>query len=240
MRRFAVLALVAIIATIGAKAITLDEILEKNIDAKGGRKAMKSLTSMRSKGTVTIAAMGMEMEFTQMFKRDRKLRIESMVQGMQFVIGYDGKTAWMLNPMMGPDAQAMDEEQTAEYAMQADVDGELVDWKTKGHTVEYVGTGDVDGSTAYKVKLTTKKGDVRMYYIDAVTFLELKVEGKSSQMGETIETETSFSNYQEVNGIQMAHQIDTHANGQAVSSVVIKSVETNVPLDDALFTMPKK
>lgn len=240
MRRIAALALVAIIATIGAKAITLDEIIEKNIEAKGGRKAMQALKSMRSKGTITLGGMGMEMEFTQMIKRERGMRIESAFQGTQFVLGYDGKSAWMINPMMGPEPQTMGEEESSEYAMQADIDGELVDWKSKGHTAEYVGTGDVDGSTAYKVKLTTKKGDVRMYYIDAVTFLELRIDAKSSQMGQTIETETVFSNFQDVSGVQMAHQIDTRSGGQTVSSIVVKSIEPNVQLDDALFAMPKK
>ena len=38
--------------------------------------------------------------------------------------------------------------------MQADIDGPLVDWKSKGHKVEYLGTEDMDGTQAHKLKVT--------------------------------------------------------------------------------------
>ena len=240
MHRILLLIATVITATVSLHAITLEEILAKNIEAKGGRAAMKAITSLRSTGTMSMAMMGgMEMKITQMVKRGNLMRAETEVQGMNVVIGYDGTQAWMKNPMMGNEPQVMDAEQSAEYAMQADLDGELVDWKDKGHTAEYVGTGDVDGSTAYKVKLTTKSGDVRMYFIDAVTFLELKIEAKSEQMGQVMDVETVISNYQEVAGVQMPHQIETRSGGQTIMSMTMDKIEANVALDNAMFALPK-
>lgn len=241
MYRMLLAVVMIVVSAMTSHAITLDEIIAKNIEAKGGMTAMKALQSMRSTGTMTMSMMGgMEMKIKQMIKRSNLMRAETEVQGMNVVIGYDGKKAWMVNPMMGAEPQIMDEAQSAEYAMQADIDGELVDWKAKGHTAEYVGTGDVDGSTAYKVKLTTKSGEVRMYYIDAVTFLDLKVESKTEQMGQQMDVEVVMSNYQEVAGLQMPHQIDTRSGGQTMMSLTIEKIEPNVQLDDALFALPKK
>lgn len=240
MHRILILLATVITATMSLQAITLDEILAKNIEAKGGRAAMKAITSLRSTGTMSMAMMqGMEMKITQVIKRGNLMRAETEVQGMSIVIGYDGKQAWMKNPMMGNEPQVMDESQSSEYAMQADLDGELVDWKEKGHTAEYVGTGDVDGSTAYKVKLTTKKGDVRMYFIDAVTFLELKVESKTEQMGQVMDVETIMSDFQDVAGVQMPHQIETRSSGQTVMSMTMDKIEANVAVDNSLFALPK-
>ncbi len=240
MQRTLLVILMMAVSIISAQAITLEEILTKYYEAKGGLKTMKALTSMRSTGTMSMSMMGgIEMKIKQSIRRGNRMRAETEVQGMNIVIGFDGEKAWMVNPMMGTEPQVMDADQSAEYAMQADLDGELVDWKDKGHAVEYIGTADVDGSTAYKVKLTTKKGDVRMYFLDAITFLELKVDSKSEQMGQAVDMETVMSNFQEVAGIQMPHQIETRSGGQVVMTMTIDKIEPNVTLEDSLFALPK-
>lgn len=237
MRRIILSIAVLLIAAIGAQAITLDEIVSKNIEARGGLKAIKALRSMRSKGRISIVGMGLEMDITQLLKRDRKLRVETSFSGTTFVMGYDGKTAWMINPMMGTEPQVLGEGESLEMALQADFDGDLIDWKNKGNQAEFVGSGDVNGATAYKVRVTSANGNARLYFIDAISFLDLAVEAHSAQLGETVET--IYTNYVEVAGVMLPHKMDTRSEGKTITSIAFLSIEPNVVIDDSQFTMTK-
>ena len=56
------------------------------------------------------------------------------------------------------------------------------DYVNRGTRVELVGVENVEGHEAYKLKLTTKIGQVRNLWVDAETFLEVKIEGTPRRM----------------------------------------------------------
>jgi len=134
--------------------------------------------------------------------------------------------------VMPPDESKMIEEQ-------ADFDGPLMDYKAKGHTVELVGKEQVEGADAYKLKLTLKSGGVRYIYLDAESYLEIKMESKRMVRGTEVETESYLSDYKEVGGLMMAHVMESGAKGSPQrQKLVIEKVELNPEISDAIFTMP--
>ena len=230
---------VGVALAVPASAQTVDEIIAKNAAAKGGIDKVKSVTSVRVTGRIMLGQ-GLEAPVVLEMQRPNSRRMDLTVQDMVLSQGFDGKKAWIINPMQGiktPQAMSAEEQQTIEE--QADIDGPLIDYKTKGHTVELLGKENVDGSDAYKVKLTMKTGTVRTLYIDAARFLEVKEESKRTIRGREVEGETIYSDYKAVAGMMYPHSIDNGQKGNPQrEKVIIEKIEINVPLDAARFKMP--
>ncbi len=186
-----------------AQAQTVDEILAKHFETMGGLEKIKALNSMRVTGTMTMGP-GMEAPITLERKRPGKRRIEFTVQGMTGVQAFDGEKGWSVMPFMGKkDPEPSTDEDNKEAQDDADFDGALVDWKTKGHTVELVGKEPVEGADTYKLKITKKNGNIEYQYLDAETYLLVRNEGKVKRRGTEIEGESTFSDYKDVQGYMM-------------------------------------
>ena len=156
-----------------ARAITVDELIQKNIDARGGIEKLRAIKTMRLTGKQSAG--GFETPFSITQSIPNKMRIEATVQGKIFVIGYDGTIAWVINPFAGsslPERMAdKDAEDTKE---QADILGPLIDSKEKGYTIEYAGEEDMEGTKVHKLKLTNKEKQISYIYLDAETGIDLK------------------------------------------------------------------
>ncbi|HKP13997.1 MAG TPA: outer membrane lipoprotein-sorting protein, partial [Blastocatellia bacterium] len=159
-----------------ASAQTADEVVQKNIEARGGLQKIKAIKSVRATGKLAVEGSGVELAITIQQKRPNAYRMEATFQGQSVIQAYDGETGWQINPFENitePEKLIGDELRDARE--QADFDGPLVDYKAKGHAVELLGKEAVQGKPAYKLKLTLKSGDVRTVYIDAASYLELRV-----------------------------------------------------------------
>ena len=167
-----------------AQAQTVDEILAKNHEAKGGLAKIKAVQSMRVTGKITLGP-GMEAPAVIEQMRGDKVRMDITFQGMVLTpMVLNGSSGWKLMPIQGnPNPEALSPEEMKDALEQADMDGFLVDYKSKGHTVEYLGKEKVEGTDAYKLKVTLKSGDVRTVYIDTDSNLEIKLESKSTRRG---------------------------------------------------------
>ena len=234
----AVLTSVALVAPV-ASAQTVDEIVAKNLQAKGGVEKLKAIQTMRMTGKV--ATQGMEMPMTIVSKRPNLMYQEMQVQDKKIVSAFDGETAWTINPFMGSDVPQELQGQQAEMAKeQADLDGVLVDYKTKGHTVELVGSEEINGTRVHKLKMTRKSGRVAYLYLDASTGIDVKMTTEMQQGGKTFSLETELSNYQTVDGITMPFTIRQVMNGMPVATITVEQVEFGVPVDNSRFKMPAK
>ena len=222
-----------------ASAQTADEVIAKNIKAKGGMEKIKSCQSMRVHGRM-VMGQGMEAPFTMMQKRPKMSRTEFTIQGMTGMQVYDGKNAWAVMPFMGKkDPEIMPAEQAEMMDEQSDMDGPLVDYKEKGNTVELLGKEQVEGADAYKLKVTLKNGQIRTLYLDAETGLEVKSEAKRTIRGTEVESETLFGDYKEVQGMMMPFTMESGAKGSPMrQKMVMDSVEVNPVLPDTLFALP--
>lgn len=217
---------------------TVDEILAKNFTARGGLEKIKAIQSYKMTGKLVVQ--GMELPFTLQSARPDLMRMDMSIQGKAMVQAYDGETAWMINPMAGGDAEKMPEDQTKSFKEQGEFDGPLVDYKTKGHTVELLGKEEIEGTETYKLKVTRSTGDVRTFYIDAKTFLELKSAGRQKVQGQDMDMEMFFSDFKPVNGVLVAHSMESKVKGQRLMIMTLDNVEANVAVDAASFKMPKK
>lgn len=154
------LALAALVA-VPASAQTLDEVLAKHYKARGGLDKIKAVQTIRMTGTMTVGP-GVEAPIVLVQKRPNMFRLELTIQGLTVVQAYDGKVGWQINPLTGrKDPEPLPEDAMKQVEEQADIDGPLVDYKAKGHTVELMGKEKVEGSDAYKLKVTLKNGDTQ-------------------------------------------------------------------------------
>lgn len=223
-----------------AWAQTADELIEKNVQAKGGREKIQAIKTLRMSGKMALGQ-GMEAPVTMEMSRPDKMRVEFVVQGMTGVQTYDGKDAWAVMPFMGKtEPEAISGKQLESIQEQADFDGILMDYKEKGHKVELVGKEDLEGTPAYKLKVTKKNGDTGYYWLDAETFLDLKASGKTVVNGQEIEGETYFGDYKESGGVMFAHSVENKAVGMPGSmTITIDKVEVNPDLAAERFGKPQ-
>ncbi len=221
-----------------AHAQTADEIIAKNIQARGGLAKLQGLQSVRVSGSLAIG--DFRAAFVQENKRPFKVREEQIVQGMVGIDAYDGKVAWHVVPWEGrkdPDLISADDRKG--LLEDADIEGQLVDYRNKDHRAEYVGHDSVEGTDCYKIKLTLADGDVRYYYIDTDTFLELKIEDERTIRGTVRYSETYFGDYEKVDGIYFPFALESGAKGDSERvKYTIDKVAVNLPLPDSRFTMP--
>jgi outer membrane lipoprotein-sorting protein len=229
-----------LLGTAAASAQTLDEIVAKNIEARGGLAKIKAIQSARMTGTMTMGQ-GMEAAMVLEFKRPRMVRQEFTLQGMTGVTAYNGKTGWQIMPFMGKkDPEPMSADDLKEMEDQADIEGDLVDWKEKGTKVELLGKEKVEGTDAWKLRVTLKGGTVKTEWLDADSFLEIREESKRKIQGNEMDFVTTIGDYKEVDGLMVPFSVVTKPKaGSGSQSITFKTVQFNVPVDAADFRMPE-
>jgi outer membrane lipoprotein-sorting protein len=242
MRKLMALAFVAAAAGLAmpaAHAQTLDEILAKNLQARGGKEKLTAVKTARATGRMTLGP-GMEAPFSITWKRPGMVRIEFTIQGMTGVQAFDGTSGWNHMPFMGKaDPEKMSDEDMSHMREQADWDGPLVDYQTKGHQVELVGKETVEGTEVWKLKVTKKSGEVVYSLLDTEAFLEIKEEGKRTIRGQELEFETALGDYKDVGGLMLAHSVESKAKGMPqTQSMTIDKFEINPDIADDHFKMP--
>jgi outer membrane lipoprotein-sorting protein len=244
VRTGAVCAVFAILTTAAALAqsdtLTADQIVQKHLDALGGVEKMKAMKTARMTGKAVLGGGQIEAPMVMQVKDPRSMRIEMTLQGKSLVQAFDGTTAWMINPFQGSgEAVKMPEDETKELAESAELNGPFLDYKAKGVTVELLGKEDVEGTPAYKLKVTRKSGKTETMFLDASSFLTLKSMSKRKQMGQEFEIEVCLGNYKPVAGVLMAHTIEQKMGGRTMMQMELEKVEVNVPIEDAVFKMPE-
>src|SRR5256714_8711476 len=166
-----------------APAQTADEIVAKFFAARGGLEQLRGVTAERISGNISFG--DVSGPFVVELKRPLKMHMQLTVQNMTMVRVYDGKSAgWANNPFAGKmNPDAMSEEELKNITEESDFDGPLVDYKQKGNQVELLGKDKVKDKDVWRIKLTTKTGDVRQYLFDADSFHLLKWEGQRKYEG---------------------------------------------------------
>lgn len=230
----------AVVSGQNAKSPTVDELVAKNIEAKGGAAALKALQSLRLKGKLLVNQGQIEFAYEQTKKRPGQVRTEATLQGMTQVQAFDGKEGWKISPFQGrKDPEKMSADDTKSLMEDAEIDGPLVDWKTKGSTVEYLGTEDVDGTLAHKLKVVRKNGDVNYVYLDPDHFLEIRILSQRVEQGAQVEVETDIGDYEKIGGVFIPFSIDAGPKGSSdKQKTVIEKAEANVTVEDTLFRFP--
>ncbi len=234
----------ALIGSVGIaqdkNAPTLDELVSKNIEAKGGADALRALQSVTLTGKMLVQQGQIQLTYVQTKKRPGEVRTEATLQGMTQVEAYDGKDGWKISPFQGrKDPERMSADDVKSLMEDAEIDGPLVDWKAKQSTVDYLGTEDVDGTLAHKLKVVRKNGDVNFVYLDPDHFLEIRILTQRTKHGAQVEVETDLGDYEKINGVFIPFSIETGRKGDPdKQKIVIDKAEGNVPVDDSIFHFP--
>jgi hypothetical protein len=243
MRKFRLcgVALVALCA-LPVAAGELEDVVAKHLEARGGLDKIEAVKSARITGKMIFPGGAMEAPLVLQWKEPNKLRMEFTLQGMTGIQAYDGETGWAVMPFQGrTDPEPMSEEQLEQIDEQADFHGAFVNSEEKGYTLEYLGKEEIEGTEAHKIKVTNKHGEETLVFLDAEYFLEIKSESKRTIRGQELEIEASQGDYKDVDGLMLAHSVESKPKGmEAGQSVIFEKIELNVPLDDALFEMPEK
>ncbi len=224
-------------------AVSVDDLISKNIVARGGLDAIRAIRSLKSSGSLNFSNgdFSIDLDIVVMQERDAKMRMEATIQGLTQVSAYDGTDAWRIDPFQGRrDPERLSDEDKKSQELQADLDGPLVDWKQKGHQVEYLGTEDMDGTEAHKLKITLKNGDIQYRFLDPEYFLEILIVDQVKRRGIESESETELGNYEKVAGVYLPFSIESGPKGgKRGQKITLEKIETNVDLDDALFVFPQ-
>ncbi|HEY6253793.1 MAG TPA: hypothetical protein VI685_27875 [Candidatus Angelobacter sp.] len=222
-----------------AVAQTADELVDKNLQAKGGLEKIRAIKSMRM--TAVLDAGGFKVDLGQESERPNLLRQTVSLQGMTQVTAYDGNAGWQIDPFQGrKDPEMVGDEQLRSLVEDADFDGPLVDAQAKGNKIEYIGHDQVDGDDVYKLKVTLKNGDIFYYSLDPDTYIEIQIEKQRYVRGAVRESVTLLGSYKPVNGVMFPFSIVSGPknNPEAGGKVTVQKIEANVTLDDKDFKMP--
>ena len=220
-------------------AQTAEEIVGKYVQKIGGMEKLDAIKTLRKTGTFTGGA-GSEARVMEENKRQDLVRQEFVLQGMTGITAYDGKQGWKIEPWQGKkDVEPLGEEEMKQILEDSDFDGPLVRYREKGNSVELAGTEPVEGTDAYKLKVTLKNGDVRYYFMDTDYFVPIKIETRRMVRGAERESETTLGDYKEVSGVYFPHSLEIGQKGSPNrAKYVYEKIEANVPLDDARFHPP--
>jgi hypothetical protein len=182
-----------------------------------------------------------QLPFVMDLKRPGRSRVELEFAGKTAIQVFDGKNGWMMRPYLNRnDWEPFSAEQTESQVGKWDVDGPLFDYAAKGTKVAVEGVDKVDGQDSYRLKLTLKDGKVQHMWIDAHTFLDVKVEGAPRRMdGRTHTVYVYQRDFRPVKGVLVPFALETVVDGYPdTHRMIIEKVGLNPKLDDALFTKP--
>ena len=234
-----VVASVVCLISVSVWSQTAEELVAKNLQAKGGIEKIKAIKSVRMAGQFESG--GFKATVGQESKRPEMLRETFTVQGMTQIQAYDGSTGWQISPFGGrKDPELLGEDDLRGLSENADFDGPLMDAQAKGNKIEYLGHDQVDGDDAYKLKVTLKNGDIFYYYLDPDTYIEIQIERQQFIRGSVRESITLLGSYKPVNGVMFpfAVSVAPKEDPSQAQSITYEKIEANVNLPESDFAVP--
>lgn len=220
-----------------ASAQTVDEVIAKNFEARGGLARLRAVHAIRVTGRMSMGKT--EASMVVETKRPGSFRAEITARGALAVQAWDGVTAWGIPPTGSGQPEVLPTEAATAMADEADVDGPLVDYKAKGHQVALLGKEMLEGGDAYKVEVRKKSGAVEIHFLDARSYLTVRIEGKRTVRGTVVEGESILGDYREAGGILWPYSIKSGARGNPEKqTLTVDKIEVDPVLDDARFKIP--
>ncbi|MCP3723218.1 outer membrane lipoprotein-sorting protein [Paraburkholderia sp. CNPSo 3272] len=229
--------------TAGAAHMSAAQIVERNVAARGGLQAWHAVNAMTMSGQLEAGGTkNTKLPFTMTLKRPRKSRIEVRFNDQTAFQVYDGAQGWKVRPFLGRnEAEPYTPAEARAAASWAELDGPLMDYAAKGTRIDVLGMEMVEGHRAYLLKLTLKDGTSRRVWIDAASFLELKIDGDPRKLdGKMHNVAIFYRDYRKEGGLVMPHTLETVVVGaRGTHKLIIDKVALNPQADDTLFAKPQ-
>lgn len=230
-----------VLSSFPLSAQSVDSLIAKYVQASGGITKIQALQTLRRTGKFTGGG-GFEAVVVQENKRPNSVRQEFSIQGMTGINAYDGHDGWKIEPWQGKrDPESLGEDEMHTILDDADFDGPLVNYQAKGNKVEFQGMEQIEGSDAYKLKVTRSNGDVSFYYLDTEYYVPIRIDTQRMIRGSQQEFETSLGDYKQVNGVYLPFSSEFGPKGSSSTNrgkITFDKIEANVPLDSVRFTRP--
>jgi outer membrane lipoprotein-sorting protein len=224
-----------------AQELTLDQILAKNEDALGGAAAISKVQTLKMTASMIEPNGQGQARLTSWNKRPHFVRSESELNGKRTIAGYDGATAWIVDPSRGSPAPRKLDVMAASDLADSSIDtaiGSLASFKAAGYAVELLGKDDFAGTAVYRIQVTRKNGMEAVYLIDAASYLPVKTITIGFRQGLETEIEGFPGDYKKVGDILFAHSIQQRIGGRPIGKLIYEKIEINTSMDDSMFKMP--
>lgn len=233
MKKISVLFLGLVLAAFTLQAQTADEIIDQYVTAIGGKDKWLKVTSLKIEGQIEVQ--GVVIPFTMQAVHNKGYRVDAEFQGNKIIDITTTTEGWSQNPLAGKSTlQPLTPEELKDKLDELDIQGEFVDYKAKGSTVEYLGKEEEDGNEYHKVKLTTKNGKETTFFFDPKTHLVYKEETISKAQGQEMKVFAKNLAYQDLDfGIKMAFKVDQ----MGMMMMVTNKVTVNPTIDESIFTV---
>jgi len=217
------------------RAMTIEEVVAKHITSHGGAEAWSKVQTMKISGD--FRAFSLENPFTMVRKRDSQYYMDHIWNGHRVLIGHDGKTTWSDNGFMGQGAVELTGADLAVVQGDLHFATPLLDYPKNGYQAKLVGPTELEGIPTIAVELTRPDGAKETWYLDPTSYLEVARESPGSDFGRAMPQRTFYDDFRKVAGLVVAHHTETqwYTRDRVME---IRSIELNVPVDDALFRLP--
>ncbi len=237
------LSAVSSLAMAAPPSLSVGQIVDKNIAARGGLTAWRNVKTLTLSGDLDAGGKpNHTLPFVLKEKRPRKSRLEIVFKDQTSVQVYDGAQGWKVRPFLNRnEVETYTPAEARSAAAEQDLDGPLMDYAAKGTQIAPAGIDSVEGHPAYKLKLTLKNGDKRSLWIDAASFLELKMDGEPRKLdGRMHNVAVYFRDYKTESGLTTWRLQETVVDGvKQPYKMTIAKVSVNEPMDDSLFQKPQ-
>lgn len=228
-----------------ASAQTVDEVVEKHLAAIGGRAALAKLQSRQMVGTMTLSlpvggdVTGSIDALSAVPNKARtliKLDLTALGAGpIQIDQRFDGTTGYMLDSMQGDRPITGSQLESMKSAV---FPTPFLGYQERGASVELKGKEKVGERDAYLLVVTPKDGAVVRQYLDAESYLPLRMVTAVEVPGMGLLDQTSdFSDLRDVDGVKVPFLIKSSSAAQSFTISVTK-VDHNVTVDEKLFVKP--
>ena len=215
---------------------TVNQIVDRHIEAKGGRASWDRIESVRITGDFT--AFSKVKPFVLHRKRDRLYHLDHTMNGRRVIVGHDGASSWWDNgfspagpvPMTQPaDLAALERE--------LDFQTPLFNYQERGFELTLLADDNIEGIPAIALQLERSDGSLEVWYLDPDSYLELARKSPGSDFGRPLLSRTFFDDFREVGGVQLPFHVETqwYTRDRIMN---IAEIELNPKIDDSLFGMP--
>lgn len=225
-------------APAGAAAETVDEVLARYAEARGGE-SVASIDTVVATGRALMGD-GVEFPFRYEWMRPNRFRFELTVQGVTEIQAFDGETSWTVDPPGQPDPIEMSPQELALLNDAVDFEGPLINAAAKGHTAELVGEEEFEGTPAYKIKLIKADGMVEYCFLETESMMEIAQHEVYDFDGQEVVLQTIWGDYKEFEGVILPTSWSRGPkDGPAQITLLFENMEVNADLADNRFAMPE-
>lgn len=198
-------------ATFAAAAVappSLDDVIARHVEAKGGAERLAALTTLEAHGTYT--AFSEPGPFTLRRARPAAVRFDYRMLGEAVIDAFDGDSGWSHNPLAGADwPLPLTPAEVPAMTAFAGFDLPLVGYREKGHEVELAGREDFDGIDAWRIEVKRAEGFEETWFLDADTYLEVGWLGPMADFGQPVQGKSFFDDFRPVAGVLLPHRVES-------------------------------